>query len=140
MPQPKSVEHKGRIVSIIGDKISVNFIALSACAACHAKGVCTASDMEEKTAEVIDSSGQYKVGDNVNVILAQSLGYKALFLGYVLPFILVLVVLIILSAITKNEVVAGAFALGILAPYYLGLMYFKDKIRKTFTFTIRKID
>ena len=38
-------------------------------------------------------------GDNVTVLMKKSMGYTALFLGYVFPFILVITVLIILAAL-----------------------------------------
>ena len=140
MSNKKSIEHKGRIDSIDDNKISVSFIAMSGCASCHAKGVCTAGDMQEKSVEVFDFSNQYKVGDEVNVVLKQSLGFRALFLGYVLPFILVLLLLIILTNITNNEAIAGLSALAVLIPYYLILYVLKDRIRKNFTFTLNKLD
>ena len=140
MSNSKSIEHKGRIESIDGNKINVNFLAMSGCASCHAKGVCSAADMQEKSVEVFDFTNQYKLGEEVNVTLKQSLGFRALFLGYVLPFILILFILIILSAITKNEAISGIGALSVLVPYYLVLFLLKDKIRKKFTFTINKID
>jgi positive regulator of sigma E activity len=139
MSDSKSIEHKGRIDSIDGNKINVSFVAMSACASCHAKGVCSAADMQEKSVEVLDFTKQYNVGEEVNVTLKQSLGFRALFLGYVLPFIIVLLVLIILTVITKNEAVSGIGALSVLVPYYLILFLLKDKIRKRFTFTISKI-
>jgi len=139
MSNTKSIEHKGRIDSITGNKIHVSFLAMSGCASCHAKGVCSAGDMQEKSVDVYDFSNQYKVGDNVNVTLKQSLGFRALFLGYVLPFILVLLILIILSSVTSNEAIAGLSALSILIPYYLILFLLKDKIKKDFAFTINKI-
>ncbi|MCK5028404.1 MAG: SoxR reducing system RseC family protein [Bacteroidales bacterium] len=139
MPDSKSIEHKGRIDSIEENKINVSFIALSGCASCHAKGVCTAADMQEKSVEVYDFSNQYSVGEEVNVTLKQSLGFRALFLGYVLPFIMVLFILIILTIITKNEAISGIGALLVLVPYYVGLFLLKDKIRKKFTFKINKI-
>ena len=140
MSNSKSIEHKGRIESIDGNKINVNFLAMSGCATCHAKGVCSAADMQEKSVEVFDFTNQYKLGEEVNVTLKQSLGFRALFLGYVLPFILILFILIILTAITKNEAISGIGALSVLVPYYLILFLLKDKIRKKFTFTINKID
>jgi sigma-E factor negative regulatory protein RseC len=140
MSNSKSIEHKGRIESIDGNKINVNFLAVSGCASCHAKGVCSAADMQEKSVEVFDFTNQYKLGEEVNVTLKQSLGFRALFLGYVLPFILILFILIILTAITKNEAISGIGALSVLVPYYLVLFLLKDKIRKKFTFTINKID
>jgi sigma-E factor negative regulatory protein RseC len=95
--------------------------------------------MKEKNIEVFDMTNQYQVGEEVNVVLKQSLGFRALFLGYVLPFILVLFVLLVLTMITNNEAIAGIGALSVLAPYYLLLFIFKDKIRKKFTFIINKI-
>ncbi len=140
MSNSKAIEHKGRIDSIQGNEISVSFLAMSGCASCHAKGVCTAADMQEKSVEVIDFTNQYQEGEEVNVVLKQSLGFRALFLSYVLPFLLVLFILIILSVITKNEAIAGIGALSVLIPYYITLFFLKDKIRKKFTFTINKID
>jgi len=140
MSNSKSIEHKGRIDSIDGNKIIVSFIALSGCASCHAKGVCTAADMQEKSVEVYDYTNQYKVGEDVNVTLKQALGFRALFLGYVLPFILVLFFLIVFTAITENEAISGLGSLLVLIPYYITLFVLRDKIRKKFTFKLNKID
>jgi len=140
MSVPKSIEHKGLIESIQGNKISVSFIALSGCASCHAKGYCSTSDMQEKSIEVFDVSNLYKIGEEVNVILKQSAGFKAVWLGYVLPFLLVIILLIILTVLTGNEAVSGLGALSILVPYYLLLILFRKKLQKTFSFIIQKLD
>lgn len=139
MSYSKSIEHKGRIDSIEENKINVSFLAMSGCASCHAKGVCSAADMQEKSVEVIDFTNQYSVGEEVNVTLKQSLGFRALLLGYVLPFVIVLVMLISLTIITENEAISGLGALSVLIPYYVVLFLLKDKIRKQFTFRINKI-
>jgi len=139
MSDSKSIEHKGRIDSIEENKINVSFLAMSGCASCHAKGVCSAADMQEKSVEVIDFTNQYRVGEEVNVTLKQSLGFRALLLGYVLPFVIVLVMLIVLTIITENEAISGLGALSVLIPYYVVLFLLKDKIRKQFTFRINKI-
>ena len=139
MSNSKSIEHKGRIDFIDNNKINVSILAVSGCASCHAKGVCTAADMQEKSIEVFNFTNQYEVGEEVNVVLKQSLGFRALFLGYVLPFILILFILIILTAITNNEAISGIGALSVLVPYYIILYALRNKIRKKFTFTINKI-
>ena len=139
MSNSKSIEHKGRIDSIDGNMINVSILAVSGCASCHAKGVCTAADMQEKNIEVFDVTNQYQIGEEVNVTLKQTLGFRALFLGYVLPFILVLFILIVLTLITNNEAISGIGALSVLIPYYVILFLLKDTIRKKFTFTINKI-
>ncbi|MFO8234190.1 MAG: SoxR reducing system RseC family protein [Bacteroidales bacterium] len=135
----KIIEHKGKIEDIEGNSIKVRFTSISACAACHAKGICSASDMESKEVEVFDDSGKFESGEEVNVVLQQSLGFRALFYGYVLPFLLVLVTLIIFSLMVDNEATAGIGALGILLPYYLVLYRYKDRLKKVFSFTIQKM-
>lgn len=139
MSNSKSIEHKGRIDFIDNNKINVSILAVSGCASCHAKGVCTAADMQEKSIEVFNFTNQYEVGEEVNVVLKQSLGFRALFLGYVLPFILIFLILIILTLITNNEAISGIGALFVLVPYYIILYALRNKIRKKFTFTINKI-
>ncbi len=140
MSNSKSIEHKGCIESIDGNQIRVRFLAISGCASCHAKGVCSAADMQEKVVEVFDQTNQYQIGETVSIALRQSLGFKALLLGYVFPFLLVLFLLILLSIITQNEVISGVGALAVLIPYYTFLYFNKDKVRKQFTFTLNKID
>ncbi|MDK2977845.1 MAG: hypothetical protein PWP52_559 [Bacteroidales bacterium] len=140
MSDSKSIEHRGRIESINGNQIKVRFIAQSACASCHAKGACSAADMQEKVVDVFTQTNHYQVGETVNIVLRQSLGFKALWLGYVLPFLLVLLLLIILSVTTKNEVISGVGALLVLIPYYSILYYTRNKVQKQFTFTLYKID
>ena len=133
------IEHKGRVDEIKGDRIRVRFMAMSACASCHASGVCTASDMENKEVEVVDDPGKFSKGEEVNVILQQSLGFRALFYGYVLPFIIVLLALFVISAFTNNEVIVGVGSLGVLVPYYLFLYNIKDRFSKKFSFKLQKL-
>ena len=95
----KPIEHKGIIQRITDKSIFVSIIAESACISCKAKGVCTTGDVEEKIIEVIKPVQDYSIGDHVTVQLKRSLGFRALFYGYILPFIVVLFALIILSAI-----------------------------------------
>ncbi|MFP4046933.1 MAG: SoxR reducing system RseC family protein [Bacteroidota bacterium] len=133
------IEHKGRIENIEGNKIKVRFTAISACAACHAKGVCTASDMENKEVEVIAEPANYHIGEQVNVVLQQSLGFKALLYGYVLPFFLLLIALIIFSITFNNELIAGIGAIGVLIPYYIMLYFYNDRFKKVFSFKIQKL-
>jgi positive regulator of sigma E activity len=140
MQDTKTIEHKGFIKSIENGLIKVSILAQSACASCHAKGGCSVSDVQDKTIEIYNNSDSYQVGENVNVILEQKLGFKALFLGYVLPFIIVLTSLIILSVLTKNEALSGLVSLGLLIPYYIGLYSQKEKLKKIFSFKIEKLN
>ncbi|WP_372750918.1 SoxR reducing system RseC family protein [Labilibaculum sp.] len=139
MQGTKKIDHEGTILKIKNEKLTVGILNVSACAACHAKGACSMSDMEEKSIDVIDYSNKFKVGEKVNISYRESLGWLAMFLAYVLPFILVLITLIIASTITENELISGISALAILLPYYIVLSFYKGHFKKTFSFTIEKI-
>ena len=46
------ISHKGRIVSVTPESTIVEIVSTSACAACHAKGMCGLSESKIKTNEV----------------------------------------------------------------------------------------
>ena len=138
MQNNKQIDHVGTISNIKDEKITVKILNVSACAGCHAKSACTMSDMQEKDIDIIDYSGKFKLGEQVNVAAKESLGWLALILAYVIPFVLVLIVLFIASLFT-SELISGLLSLAILLPYYYLLYTFKDQLKKTFTFTIHKI-
>jgi sigma-E factor negative regulatory protein RseC len=138
MSEIKTIEHDGIVESVQSDKVNVRILAIAGCASCQLKGVCSSSDLEEKIIEVFNNSKNYKVGEKVRVALKQSLGFRALFLGYVLPFIIVLATLIITTNIFDSEAISGLLSLSILLPYYLGLYLLRNKVQKIFTFSIIK--
>ncbi len=132
------IEHKGVVSEIGNNLILVDLSVRSACAACHAKGVCGV-DSTQKTIEVRTDKTSFKVGDTVNVIMQESLGMKALFLGYILPFIVLVTVLFVLLELGFNELISGLISIASLLPYYLILYFFKDRIKREFNFDIEKI-
>ena len=81
----------------------------------------------------------YKVGDTVEVMVQQKMGWKAVVLAYLLPFFVMLAVMLIGNAIwAVREEILGTVALCAMALYYLVLGMFKDKLQKEFSFTARK--
>lgn len=135
----KTVDHLGRVQEITSTDIVVKIISQSACASCHANGACGMSDSTEKMVVVHKSNHNYTVGQSVKVMLRQSLGFRALLLGYVLPFLIVLLILIFLTAIGVSEGKSGLLSLFALVPYYAGLYLLRDKVSKQFTFDIVSI-
>lgn len=131
-----TINHEG-IVQRVGKKsVIVSISAASACSGCHAEGSCSLSGKEEK---IIEVSGNYNVspGDTVTVLMKQSTGYAALLLGYILPLISVISILIILISLKIPELIAGLFSLAILIPYYTILFLFRKRINEKFTFTLK---
>ena len=139
MDTSKIIEHKGTIKKITTDLITVNIISKSACVSCSAKGICSVSDIDNKEIEVKNFTNNYEVGEEIKVYYKQSLGFRALFLGYILPFLMILITLIVMLAITNREGLSGIIALATLIPYYIILYLNKNKFQKTFSFSIKKL-
>ena len=136
----KRISHDGVIESLSEGRITVKITSYAACSGCHAKGACNMGGGEnEKLLHIPQTNPDFRIGEKVRVLLAQSLGFRALFLGYVMPFMLVLVVLLVLTAAGCHELVAGGAALGILAPYYAGLRLWRGKVDRHFSFFVQKI-
>jgi len=133
------IDHDGIIENIEKDVAHIKIYSQSACSACHAKGVCSAADQEEKFLDIPVKDGNYDSGEVVKVQVERRLGFKAVALGYFYPFLLLMTVLISLSLAGVGEMKAGLFALLSLIPYYLVLYLSRKRIESTFTFSIQKI-
>lgn len=140
MGNKNTINHIGEILKIESDSIKVNIKSVSACSGCHAKGACGMADVKDKIINVPQTAGiEYIVGEKVNVICNEELGYIALFWAYVFPLILILVTLFIGNLFTDDERIYGIISIAILIPYYITLRLFKEKLKKRFVFRIEKI-
>ena len=157
------IKHDGIIIALNEDGTAlVRIVQTSACAACKAKAMCASAESAEKemTVQLTNSEASnspspiadIKVGDTVEVMVQQKMGWKAVVLAYLLPFFVVLAVMFIGNGLlamgdgatgllgdeAKREAVLGTVALCAMALYYLVLGMFKDKLQKEFSFTARK--
>ena len=131
------ITHSGIITRHQAGTIYVSIVAESACAACHAKGVCGMSEMQEKVVEINDAGHtELAVGTPVTVAMKRTTGLKAVLYGYFLPFVLLLTTLFVAMGYFHNEGKAGLLALAILLPYYLVLYMLRDKMKTRFEFSI----
>jgi sigma-E factor negative regulatory protein RseC len=133
-----SIEHLGLVKEVTPETIKVSLLNVSSCASCHTKATCSVSDVDNKIIDIINAGQDIKKGDTVKVIFEKSLGPLALFLGYLMPFILLMIVLIISWSVMKDEVFAGIASLLSVGVYYLALILFRQKLKNTFTFKILK--
>lgn len=138
MSDQNLIDHLGTIDRIEDGVAHVMITSESACASCHAKGVCSAADQEEKFLDIPLREVSYEQGESVRVQVARRLGFKAVALGYFYPFLLLMAVLIFLIVSGAPELRAGSLALLSLIPYYLLLYVFRKRIESTFTFSIKK--
>lgn len=140
MESRATVSHEGIVERIAGTQVRVRFVAHSACSACHAKGVCSISNSEEKYVDVIHANPVLAEGEHVEVILEQSQGFKAVWYGYGLPLVILLAVIFILYGVTGREGLAALAGLGSLLPYYLLVFLFRKRITRSIEFKIRKTE
>ena len=157
------IKHDGIIIALNEDGTAlVRIVQTSACAACKAKAMCASAESAEKEmtvvllgerapqnasvfgdpAKAMRREGErrgFAVGDTVEVMVQQKMGWKAVVLAYLLPFFVMLAVMFIGNAIwTVREEILGTVSLCAMAVYYLVLGMFKDKLQKEFSFTARK--
>lgn len=131
------ITHPGIIKNIVRNKAEVSIIVNSGCASCEVKSSCSISEAKEKIIEVSLSAGDhYSAGQQVMVEMKQSMGTWAVLLGYLFPFLVVLVALIIFTATGIDEGLSAIFSLAILVPYYLILYLTKDRLQKRFTYSM----
>jgi sigma-E factor negative regulatory protein RseC len=135
--QTDSVTHPGIVMQISGHIAEVMILAKSACSSCQVKGACNMAEMEEKRVFVeLPPEHSFKSGQQVNVMMKQSLGNFAVFLGYILPFLILLLTLIVSISVGLGEGVAGLLALGILVPYYFVLYRLRSRLSRKFSFQL----
>ena len=137
----RMIKHDGIIITLNEDGTAlVRIVQTSACAACKAKAMCASAESAEKEMTVIHlGDEQWAVGNEVEVMVQQKMGWKAVVLAYLLPFFVMLAVMLIGNAIwAVREEILGTVALCAMALYYLVLGMFKDKLQKEFSFTAKK--
>ena len=139
MEKKKSVDHKGTIIEITEGNIKGEIINKSMCAACHAKGFCTTGDTKDKVIDVAYfNNGEYSVGDRVVVTMKRSMGFKAVWISYVIPLLILLIFLLTLHSLGFGELLAGLSSVLALGVYYLVVYLLRDRISTDFVFTIAK--
>jgi positive regulator of sigma E activity len=135
----ETIEHPAVITKVADDIIEVMILSKSACSSCSAKGSCNMSEMEEKNVTVARLPNvDYAIGQQVILYMQQQLGTIAVFLGYILPFILVLLTLIIGISAGLSEGFSGLAALLILIPYYILIYAMRSRLGKKFQFFIKQ--
>jgi len=137
MARKNEIAHPGRIVEIDKDFTTVQITVSSACSSCHAKGLCGMSEEEDKVIMVpTDPYSERKVGDEVTVKTKMTMGLKAVWISYVIPLAVLLILILSLSTIFENEYLTGLISIAGVALYYFGIWLFKDRLSTEFVFYI----
>lgn len=139
MANKNEISHRGRILEIDENFTTVQIIAESACSSCHAKELCGFSEDEEKILSIpTDPYTVYKPGQEVEVFTKKSMGLKAVWISYVVPLLILMILILSLSTVLENEVYRGLVALAGVALYYLVIYLFRGKLQNEIVFGIRE--
>lgn len=132
------ISHRGKIVEITPEFTTVEIISSSACSECHAKGLCGLSEDVTKAISVPSSGwSERKVGDEVEVCLKKTMGLKAVWISYVIPLLILMILVLSLSAVTVHDWIAGAVGIVGVGVYYLVIWLLRDKLAKDYVFYIK---
>lgn len=139
MAKKNEIAHTGKILEITPDFTTVQIVVSSACSACHAKGLCGMSEDEEKVIMVpTDPYSELKEGDEVQVKTKMTMGLKAVWISYVIPLAILMILILSLSPVFENEYLCGLAAVAGVAIYYFGIWLFRDRLSNEFVFYIKE--
>ena len=137
MPQGDIITHEGIVVKVPGDGTAeVEIINLEACATCHSKAICSAGKSDTRIINV-RSVPHLNPGDHVTVIMQQSLGFRALAIGYVIPFLVLAAVFTLATIAGAGELFSALLSFAAIGLYYLGVWLLRNTIGNKFEFKIK---
>jgi sigma-E factor negative regulatory protein RseC len=137
MAKKSEIVHTGKVIDINPDFTTVQIMVSSACSECHAKGLCGMSEMEEKVIMVpTDPYEPRKIGDIVLVKTKMTMGLKAVWISYVIPLAVLMILILSLSAVIENEFLRGGIAIAGVGLYYFVIWLLKDRLSDQFEFYI----
>ncbi len=132
------IRHAGIIDSIEETHVRVKIVQASACASCKVASRCNASESKEKIIDVYTDTSGLSVGQSVIVNTSHSTANRAVMIGFVLPLLLLMGVLLTLKATGYREEIAALCAMGILIPYYICIWLLRGRIAKSISFELEK--
>jgi sigma-E factor negative regulatory protein RseC len=133
-----SIQHSGIIEKIENGTAYVRITQKSACAGCHAKGICSAADMKVKTIEVPIDCDRFDAGDEVEICGKASMGMKAVFVAFVVPLIAMLLAIVAGNLLEMQDSKSALLALLLLAIYYLLLYFNRGRLKSKFIFHLKE--
>ena len=137
MAKRNEIEHTGRILEMTPDFTTVEIVVSSACSSCHAKSLCGMSEDKEKIIMVpTDPYAEYKPGDQVKVKTKMSMGLKAVWISYVIPLAVLMILILSLSSVLESQLLCGLAAIGGVAVYYFVIWLLRGRLQNEFSFYI----
>ena len=133
----KEIKHQGIVRKVTNEFYFVAVERTPACQGCAAKNFCNIHSNKNETISIQRLPHQtFNVGDEVTIALTEKLGWKALFYGYMMPFVALITGIIVSAAANLPQGVVGLVGIGTMVAYYVAFSFFSKKIDKQFYFRI----
>lgn len=132
------IRHAGVIDSIEHSHVRVKIVQAAACAGCKVASHCNASEAKEKIIDVYTDVEGLVVGQEVTVSTSNATAGRAIFLGFVIPLIIMTGVLIVLKMLNYDDGITALWAIGSLIPYYICIWLMRKQIAKKISFQLEK--
>ena len=84
-----------------------------------------------------DPYSTYNVGDEVQVATKMSMGMKAVWISYVIPLMVLMILILSLSTVFEKEYMRGLVAIAGVGVYYFFVWLFRKKLNNEFVFYIK---
>ena len=131
---------EGVVRKVQGDLLWVEVVVSSACGGCAAKSLCNISEKKNELVEAVNVTGEeFSVGESVQIQMRETQAHRAVVLGYLIPFIVLVVGLFGCYALTHIEWLSALVAIGLTAIYYLILKMFDKRLAKEFILYVTKL-
>ena len=130
------IKHTGFIESIDGHHLTVKILQTSACASCKVASRCNASETKEKRVDVYADPTGFEVGQQVVVSTTMNAARQALLMGFGLPLMLLLSMIVGVKLTGHSDEAACLTAIAALVPYYLLIGLLRQKIAQRISFQI----
>lgn len=132
------IKHLGVVQSVDERCVKVRIVQSSACASCKISKQCNSSESKEKIIDVYLRNSDFVPGDDVTVYASYGVGFYAVFLGMLLPLLIVVVALFTCLTSGLGELQSALCGLGTLIPYYMLMFICRKKIDKKVSFQIER--
>jgi len=137
--ESEKVCKEGIVRKVQDDRLWVEVVVSSACGGCAAKSLCNISEKKNELVEAVNLSGEdFSIGETVQIQMMQKLANKAVVLGYLLPFIVLIVGLFGCYALTHIEWLSVLVGIGLTAIYYVILKLMDKRLAQQFTLYVSK--
>jgi sigma-E factor negative regulatory protein RseC len=133
------LQHRGVVERVSQDEVIVGVMPESACAGCHAKGICGERGDKREIVVKTPYAKEFTPGERVVVALEHNhMGVLSVVWSYVVPLVVLLAVLFGTKACGVEDGVAALSSMVAMSLYYVGLYLMRKMFDRMIKFTIIK--